>query len=147
MDMQKDPVMAFPPARELTSPTLGVGDMLSPPTNDGHPAKKSSEQTTKSMYSVHSDSSAPPSHPAETRSRLRSVFLVLSCAGAMIINVGGSYFEEYMRGVDLFWLRLRTAPPLLSPFQPLEQIWESRKTSCNGSFLRIPSRRYAFQMS
>jgi len=82
--MRKEPVEAVPPMRDLASPTVGAGHVLS---GDGDPVKKSGEQTTKSMYSVQSDGSP---HPAKKRSTMRSVFLVLSCAGAMVINVSAS---------------------------------------------------------
>ena len=50
------------------------------------------------------------------------------------------------RGVDFpLGFRLRTALPFLSPFQPSEQSWGSRKRNCNGSFLHTPSRRYALR--
>ena len=99
IDMRKVPDETVSPARVMGSPTLGVGDALSPPPNDRDPAKKSTE--TRSVYSVHSNGSAPPSHPANSRSTLRSVFLVLSCAGSMIINVSALCFRRsWPRGID-----------------------------------------------
>lgn len=93
IEMRNDLVETASPARDMVSPTLGVGDgFVSPIPNNQDPAKKSSD--TKSSYSVYSNESAPPSHPANNRSTVRSVFLVLSCAGAMIINVSGACFSE-----------------------------------------------------
>ncbi|KAF9649381.1 MFS general substrate transporter [Thelephora ganbajun] len=73
------------PIRELTSPTLGVEDTSSPAHDEDH--AKSSEQTTNSTYSHHSDGGVPAS---KTRSAIKSTFLVLSCAGAMIINTANA---------------------------------------------------------
>ena len=93
IEMRKDPMETILPAREMCSPTLGVGDpFVSPPPNDRDPAKKSSD--TKSSYSVYSNVSAPGSHSEGNRSTVRSVFLVLSCAGAMMINVSGACFSN-----------------------------------------------------
>lgn len=100
MNMNTDPVEAASPTRDLSSPIHGSGDTLSPPANNTDAAKRSSEQTTKSVYSVSSDAGSPSAHPSKNRSTVKSVFLVLSCAGAMIINVCGlSCFEECPRVV------------------------------------------------
>jgi len=98
IEMRKDLTGAVPSPRDMGSPTLGLGDpFMSPPRDDRDPKKKSSD--TKSVYSVHSDGTAPPSYPASNRSTVRSVFLVLSCAGSMIINVSGTRLV-CPRGVD-----------------------------------------------
>jgi len=81
VDMHKEPSEAISPVRESSSPTA---------TQDGD-GKRSSKQTTKSAYS--SDASSPSPHPAHSRSAVKSAFLVLSCAGAMIINVSFRVFE------------------------------------------------------
>ena len=83
VNMDKGSNEAITPAREMSSPTLGLGD-ATPPVQYGDRDKKSS-----GTFSRRSGNGSPSSHPAESRSTLRSVFLVLSCAGAMIINVSG----------------------------------------------------------
>ena len=82
VNMDKGSREAITPAREMSSPTLGLGDAM-PPMQYGDREKRSSETIVRRSGSLSS------SHPAESRSRLMSVFLVLSCAGAMIINVSG----------------------------------------------------------
>lgn len=84
IDMHKDPVEAGSPVREFTSPS---GDDVV------QVGKKSGELMTDSTYSRRSGSGTLSLHPAHSRSALRSAFLVLSCAGAMIINVSCSVFS------------------------------------------------------
>jgi len=86
--MQKDftrtsPVDMYPATiRALSSPTE---DTLSP-TYDGDRAWRS-ELTTNNTCGHHGDSGHPPPHPASTRTTMMSVLLVLTCSGAIIINV------------------------------------------------------------
>jgi len=72
--------------RELTSPTE---DTLSP-TYDGDRAWRSGELTTNTTCGHHGNYDDPSSHPANSRSTLRSVLLVLTCSGSIIINVSRS---------------------------------------------------------
>lgn len=83
VNMEKGSTEAITPAREMSSPTLGMGDGM-PPMQYGDREKKSSETNGR-----RSRSGSSSSHPGVDRSMLRTVFLVLSCAGAMIINVSG----------------------------------------------------------
>lgn len=147
IDMHKDPAEAVSPTRDLSSPAPGVGDTFSPPSHDGDRTKKrDSGQTTKSVSSVHSDSGAASSHPAKSRSATKSAFLVLSCAGAMIINVGWDYHSCF-NVVLTHYLRPRMLLPCLSPFQPSERSWGSGKINCNGSSLHTPSQRCVGRLS
>ena len=91
MDMHQHPGEAVSPTRDLITPTPWVEDTLTPPTMDGDTIKRSGE-LAKSTYSV-SDGGSPLPHPSTGRSAVRSVFLVLTCAGAMIINVSGVAFR------------------------------------------------------
>lgn len=106
---------------------------MSPPAHERDLTKNSSKLATDSSYSV---------RPAEKRSRVKSVFLVLSCAGSMIINVGGL---AMVCAVIDFLSRLDRRPQMplrfLSPFLPSERIWGSTKISCNGSSLLTLSLR------
>ena len=77
-------------ALDAESPTFRGTD--TPPT----PAKQSSEQTIKSAYT---NGSAPVSG----RSKLKSVGLVLSCAGAMIINVSLWRSGSPQAVIDFLW--------------------------------------------
>lgn len=85
IDMHKGPTEAVSPVRELSSPTLGTGDTT--PIDYLGLAKKTSERATSMTFSDRG------SQRAKRRSTVRSVFLVLSCAGAMIINVGKHAFR------------------------------------------------------
>jgi len=81
IDMRMDSTDTISPIGD--SPIHGLGHKF-PPLHD--PSKLSGEQKTDSTYSRPTVTGAPiPS----TRSKLRSVCLVLSCTGAMIINVSG----------------------------------------------------------
>lgn len=137
MNMDKEPTEASSPAREQSSPTLGAGDGASP-APDGDHSKKSG-----STYSNRSISDAPLSHPAANRSTMRSVFLVLSCAGAMIINVSGSCVRGVLSARWLIWTGCRLLMLLLFllPFQPSEKIWGLGRINYSGSSHHIPSQR------
>jgi hypothetical protein len=85
IDMEKRPSEAISPARELSSPTLGFEDTM-PPAQNEDLMKESSDHASDSVYSTHTDGGG--GCPFKERSTMRNVFLVLSCAGAMAINVG-----------------------------------------------------------
>ena len=80
---------------------------------------------------------------ATPRSKVMSVFLVLSCAGAMVINVSSAppHLCSVQRPISSA-RRPRTLLLFLSPSQQSGRNWGSMKINYNGSFLLTPSQRY-----